>query len=183
LFGLKKYFETRSRTEKPIRMTVGGPEARSPDGQFVVKLVKRPFKFPPELFKPPFEPAASGPPEGEVIKILPCILVGGLDDEAHRIYFSREDAELVWGPKGSWFAVLRYRSREGDAMEYKTFDLRGARPIRDEFEEGKEPWRRPANRGSGGRDPGGPALSPPAPAAGLVGPADPPSPPSPGLER
>jgi hypothetical protein len=127
LFELKEYFEGRSRTEKPIRITVGGPEARSPDGRFVFKLVKRPFKY-------PAPPTASGEfPKGEVTEIFPCLLVGDLDDEASRIYFPREDAELFWGPKGSWFAVLRCRNRQGHGMDYIAIDLHGLRTIREEF--------------------------------------------------
>jgi hypothetical protein len=121
LFGLKEYFEGRSRTDKPIRMTVDGPPARSPDGQFVVRLVERPFKYP-----------GKRPTDDWLTKISPCLVVNDLDDEANRIYFPREDAELYWGPKGSWFAVLRSRSRRGNGMDYFAIDLRGMRCIREE---------------------------------------------------
>jgi hypothetical protein len=118
LFGLAEYFESRSRIENPIRLTVGGPAARSPDGQFVVKLVKRLYKAPVE-FK--IEPA-----------VLPCILVGEADTEANRILWSMEDSELAWGPKGSWFAVLKGRGKKGERMNCIAIDLRGIRPIREE---------------------------------------------------
>jgi hypothetical protein len=131
LFGLAQYFEIRSRTEKPVRLTMNGPSARSPDGKFVVKLVKHDLLH--ELSEPP---AANGEPPAkpdETIKPTPFLLVGEQDVQANWIWFFGEEPELVWGPKDSWFAVLRVKSRTGDVPDFVAVDLRGKREIRHEF--------------------------------------------------
>ncbi len=125
LFGLAEYFERRSRTAKPTRLTVGGPAVRSPDGKFVVKLVERRYEVPAEL---KIQPAQR-----------PCILVGEQETESNRIWFPPNDPELIWGPEGSWFAVLKGKTSKGDRTVFEAIDLRDMRTIRDEFGKDSEP--------------------------------------------
>jgi hypothetical protein len=44
-----------------------------------------------------------------------------------------------WNDHGSWFAVLRGRSRMGDYSDYMALDLRGIRPIRVESGDSRPP--------------------------------------------
>jgi len=41
LFDLKAYFEERARTEEPIRLEEDGPEVRSPDESYGIRLAAR----------------------------------------------------------------------------------------------------------------------------------------------
>jgi len=121
LFGLKEYFESRCRTGKPTRLTVGGPAVVSPDGEYAVKLVRRPDR------------TLEGPTEST------WIVVGEQDVESKRTSLWMRDAQLFWGPKGSWFAVIRGGSRTGDHKDYMAADLRRVRKIRLEFGENRAP--------------------------------------------
>lgn len=116
LFGLKQYFESRCRTEKPTRLTVGDLAIVSPDGEYAVKLVKRPDR------------TLDGLPTEST-----WIVVGEQDIESKRTSLWMKDAELFWGPKGTWFAVLRGSSRMGNHRDYMALDLRRVRTIRVEF--------------------------------------------------
>jgi hypothetical protein len=115
LFGLKTYFEGRIRTERPTRLIVGGAAAVPPQGQDTVKLVNR-----------------RDTPEARRTEST-WVVVGDQDIESKRTPLWMKDAELVWGPKGSWFAVLRGESQSGNGKEYMALDLRRARMIRFEF--------------------------------------------------
>jgi hypothetical protein len=124
LFGLKEYFESRCRTGAPTRLTVGGPAAVSPDTGYAVKLVKRPDK------------TLEGKPTEST-----WIVVGDQDIESKRTGLWMKDAELVWGPKGSWFAVLRGARRTHGGQDYMALDLRRVRTIRLEFGDRLEPTK------------------------------------------
>ncbi len=117
LFGLKDYFENRCLSEKPIRMTVGGPAVSSPGGEYVVRLVNKPKVK-----------------DRRPVESL-WIVVGDKDIEPQRTPLWPKDAEMIWGPKGSWFAVIRGKSLTGDGMDCMALDLRGVRTIR--LENGK----------------------------------------------
>jgi hypothetical protein len=143
LFGLKEYFENRKLSEKPIRLMVGAPEARSPDGNHVVRLVKVPEKVPPprkdsELRVPPdprVDEAARILLEKDYITVqTPYFAVGDPGDKANLMYcFWRDiEPELVWGPKGSWFAVIKGRMTKDGPADYEAIDLRVKRRIREE---------------------------------------------------
>ncbi len=115
LFGLKDYFENRCLSEKPIRMTVGDPAVPSPGGEFAVKLVNRPDMN-----------------NGRHVESL-WITVGDKDIGSQRTALLLKDAEMIWGPKGSWFSVVRGKSLTGDHMDYMALDLRDVRTIRLEI--------------------------------------------------
>jgi hypothetical protein len=122
LFGLKEYFESRCRLEQPIRLIVDGPSVVSPDREFAVKLVKRPDR------------TSDGLPTEST-----WIVVGDQEIESNRTALGMTDAELFWGPKGSWFAVLRGSSKASENNEYMALDLRGVRRIRRESAESRAP--------------------------------------------
>ncbi len=123
LFGLKEYFESRCRSDKPIRLIVGGPLVVSPDREFAVKLVKRPDR------------TFDGLPTEST-----WIVVGDQDIESKRTgIWKTTDADFFWGPKGSWFAVLRGRDKPSEKMEYMALDLRDVRTIRRESGESRAP--------------------------------------------
>ena len=116
LYGLKDYFETRCRTEKPIRLNVGGSPVISSNGEYAIKLVKHPDRT--------FE----GLPTEST-----WIVIGEQDVKSRRTSLWMKDAEFFWGPKHSWFAVLRGHDRTADKMDYMALDLRHVRSIRLEF--------------------------------------------------
>jgi hypothetical protein len=122
LFGLKEYFDSRCRTGAPTRLTVGGPAAVSPDTGYAVRLVKRPDK------------TLDGKPTEST-----WIVVGDQDIDSKRTSLWMKDAELFWGPKGSWFAVLRGASKTHDGQDHMALDLRRVRTIRVEFGDRLEP--------------------------------------------
>jgi hypothetical protein len=117
LFALKDYFEERCLTEKPIRLTAGGRAVSSPDGEYLVRLVKRPDRM-----------------NGRPIESV-WIVVGEKDIESRRTSLWPKDAEMIWGPKGSWFAIIRGKSRTGDGLDYMALDLKQVRTIRREHGE------------------------------------------------
>ncbi len=81
LFALKDYFEKRCLTEKPVRLTIGGPAVSSPGGEYVVRLVNRPD-------------VKNGRPVDSL-----WIIVGEKDIESQRTPLWSKDAEL-WGLRG-----------------------------------------------------------------------------------
>jgi hypothetical protein len=44
-----------------------------------------------------------------------------------------KDPELFWGPKGSWFAVLRGKRETSNQPDYMALDVREVRTLRFEF--------------------------------------------------
>jgi len=115
LFGLKKYFEGRCRTQKPARLTAGGPAVVSPDGEYTVKLVTR------------LEHGSEG------LKAKSTwIVVGEQEVELFTTWLSMSDADFFWGPKGSGFAVLRSHNEVGALRDYMALDLRRVRISRSE---------------------------------------------------
>jgi hypothetical protein len=122
LFDLKKYFTDRISIDKPIRLIVGGPEATSPGGKHVVKLVNRLEEGTPY----------SKPKEATYIQVGKAEVK--VSNQVDRLDF----VELVWGPVDSWFAVLKYRGLNSDQMDYIAIDLRSVRRIRTEWNVGKE---------------------------------------------
>lgn len=125
LFGLNEYFENRCRTEQPIPMIVGGKAVVSPDGKYTVRVVKVPGRT----------------PEGKPTESS-WLVIGEEDVESNRAPLLISDAELLWGPKGSWFAVLRGKCRMGDQKDYMAVDLRSVRTIRLEFGKDQPPQSR-----------------------------------------
>jgi hypothetical protein len=113
LFGLEEFFTSRSKNQKPLRLTFGGDAAVSPDGEFALKLVRRPDR------------TLEGKPSEST-----WIVVGDQDIESKRIGpLEMKDPELFWGPKGSWFAVLRGSDSLSDHKDYLAVDLRKLRII------------------------------------------------------
>jgi hypothetical protein len=116
LFGLEDYFEYRCRRDRPIRLSAGGAIAKSPDGEYGMRLVKRPGRT--------LDGRSS-----ESLRVVLSRHEGETDD----LPLFMEDAELLWGPKGSGFALLRGKSRAGDYKNYLALDLWRMSVIRMEF--------------------------------------------------
>jgi hypothetical protein len=125
LFGLNEYFERRCRTEKPTPLIVGGKAVVSPDGKYTLRVVKVPGR------------TLEGKPTEST-----WFVIGEEDVESNRAPLLISDAELLWGPKGSWFAVLRGTCRMGDQKDYVAVDLRCVRTIRLEFGKDQPPQSR-----------------------------------------
>ncbi len=107
LFDLKGYFAFRSRSQEPHRLSPGGPALKSPDGGFTVRPVNSP------IVKP------DGRREDRL-----GLVVGGPAAErpVTDVFFDEGQSELVWGPKGSGFAVIRCRRSDHD--RYMALDLK-----------------------------------------------------------
>ena len=108
LFDLKGAFARLARGGAPVRLTPGGPAAVSPDGKNRV------------------QPVGRGHRDGlEVV-----ISAGDVVLRTASVRFDKGDSDLVWGPNGSRFAVVR-STREGNE-QYAAYDLRTGRILREE---------------------------------------------------
>ena len=106
LFDLKGYFARRRQSEEPHRLSPGSPALKSPDGGFTVRPVNSP------IVKP------DGRREDRL-----GLVVGGPTAErpVADVFFDEGRSELVWGPKGSGFAVIRCPRSDHD--RYMALDL------------------------------------------------------------
>jgi hypothetical protein len=107
LSDLPGYFALRSCSEPPRRLFPGGAALRSPDGAFTVRAVDWPIAM------------ADGSRGGGL-----GIVVGrpGFERPPAHVYGDGGCSELVWGPEGSGFAVIRCRRPDRDG--YIALDLR-----------------------------------------------------------
>jgi hypothetical protein len=113
LFNLYDYFDDRSRTDVPSRLFAGGAAIVSPDGRNSVRLV------------------AGVKDDGSPGDWLWVIITAGhvVHDKGY-IRPEKGDFDLLWGPEGSRFAVIRSVSEKRE--HYVAYDLRTGRHLRDE---------------------------------------------------
>jgi hypothetical protein len=113
LFNLYGYFDDRSRNDVPSRLLAGGATVVSPDGRNSVRLVAG--------------VKDDGSP-GDWLWVI--ITAGNVVLDNGYIRPAKGDFDLLWGPEGSRFAVIRsvYEKRE----HYVAYDLRTGRHLRDE---------------------------------------------------
>jgi hypothetical protein len=116
LFGLKTYFEDRTRTEKPTRL-IDGAAVSSPDGKYSVRLISRPGV---NRFGEPFKNIS--------------LVISDKNGSSEDPFFPLKDPELLWPTGDAWFAVLKGKREHDDAIAYTAIDLRGKREIRSEGE-------------------------------------------------
>ena len=113
LFNLKRFFDDRSLHDAPKRLLAGGPPLISPDCRNSVQLV------------------AGRNDSGNLDDSLKVVIAAGnavLEDwYAH---FDRGDSDLLWGPKGSRFAVIRSVSEKTE--HYAAYDLKTGDFLREE---------------------------------------------------
>jgi hypothetical protein len=126
LFGLKDYYQARSKTEPSHRLTFGGPAMKSPDGKYTIRPVKSQSKRDDGSFR-------------DELKIV--VGSGGIMRPALNLWSDAEKSELIWGPKGSGFAIISIDSNEY-SYKYMALDLRRGEWLREEleFDGGRFPW-------------------------------------------
>jgi hypothetical protein len=113
LFDLAGYYERRSKTERPSRLTFDGPAAKSTDGKYAIRLLSMKFH---EY-------------DGTIIDDSALIInVSGVD-RTPIIALCKKDADLLWGPKGSGFAVIRCHGEHG--TWFTAVDLNRGKILRD----------------------------------------------------
>jgi len=113
LFDLKRYFGDRSRTEAPKRLLAGGPAVVSPGGRNSVRLVAG--------VKRDLSPDA-------LLEVV--ITAEHIVCRERYVPVDNGDSDLLWGPEGSRFAVIRSISEWSE--KYAAYDLRTGRHLRAE---------------------------------------------------
>src|SRR5262249_2489215 len=113
LSDLKAFFDERTKTEKPLTVTVGDPAVTAPDGATTVRaVIERVARNDGTSLE---RLAAEVRPGGAPLSHGPAVLLTAGD----------KSFELVWGPKGSGFAVLKWPPGAGGPVpSYLALDLR-----------------------------------------------------------
>lgn len=114
LFGLEAYFIARSKQQAPVRPKAGGPVLKSPDGKFTITPVRSEYKR----------------QDGSTGNVF-ALIVGGDGVKPSTVNVWWDDVDLVWGPNGSRFAVLRNVQKEWD--KYDALDLQRGEWLRQEM--------------------------------------------------
>ena len=109
LFNLARFFDDRSRIDVPKRLVAGGPALVSLNGRNGVRLVPNPMTT---------EMRTVVITAGDVVLCDSNIQIG------------TGDSDLLWGPDGSRFVVIRSITEEGEL--YAAYDLGTGRHLRDE---------------------------------------------------
>jgi hypothetical protein len=117
LFNLARFFDDRSQHDAPTRLLAGGAAVVSPDGRNSVRLVRGVLEVEGGL---PFVCLEIAADRG-VLKSASFPRLVDTDD----------DIDLLWGPDGSRFVVIR--SRAVGTENYVACDLRTGRSFRDEW--------------------------------------------------
>jgi hypothetical protein len=114
LRNLASFFDDRSQGNSPTRLIAGGTAAVSPDGKNSVRVV---------------EDVAEGARGPVCLEIAAGSVV--LETEWLRRLDNLGEFELLWGPAGSRFVVIR--SRNTRTEYYAAYDLRTGRAIWDDW--------------------------------------------------
>ena len=114
LFNLARFFDDRSQHATPTRLLAGAAAVVSPDGRNSVRLVGDVLEGAQRLV-------------GVEIAAGPEVLQSG----CFPWFDTPGDIDLLWGPAGSRFAIVR--SRTAVKEYYTAYDLRRGRSIRDEW--------------------------------------------------
>jgi hypothetical protein len=113
LLDLYHYFDGRSLRDVPLRLLVDGPAIVSPDGRHSVRLVQR---------------AKDTVCTFDSRRVV--IYAGNVVLHEHFAHFEKGDSDLLWGPKGSRFAVIRSVCEKKE--HYVAYDLRTGSRLREE---------------------------------------------------
>ena len=105
LFDLRAFFDDQTKTNKPVRLEVGGPKHVSPDGKFTVTPVQSHIEKDDGTSKP-------------VLGIV--VTARGQKPMREESIWQGDESDFVWGPEGSRFIVIRCR---GNGVYYMAFDL------------------------------------------------------------
>jgi hypothetical protein len=120
LFDMNGFFEVHRKVESPLRLTIGGPAAKSPDGTREIRLVEWNHEK----------------RDGSLAKCL-AVSIRGAGDLAPGpvgVMWDQGAVDLLWGPTGSRFAVIR--GQEQGAIRYQALDLTTGRVLREEHRTG-----------------------------------------------
>jgi hypothetical protein len=107
LFGLKAYFNERLQVATPQPLDADGPALRSPDGRYSVRAVK-------------VTSEEKGRRKSERMAVE--VRTNGVAHEPEMVWLGDGPLNLLWGPEGSAFAVLRQSG--GPSPAYLALDLR-----------------------------------------------------------
>jgi hypothetical protein len=125
LFNLKEYYAWRTKTEKPIRLTPGGPAVKFSDGMYSIRLGKRQVK------------GKGGTLNDELFIV---IRVAEVDHQAS--VWLEGNVDFFWGPKKSGFALIQCEDDRGSS--FTALDLKMRRTLRREYKSRAEGPRAPA---------------------------------------
>ncbi len=114
LFDLANYFDTQSRIETPKRLCAGGTVLVAPDGKTRV------------------EPLSRRGDDGSVSEYALDLVISAGDDVVGKpcVRSEKGDSELVWGPPGSRFVVVR--TLEAHEESFKAYSLWNGGCLRSE---------------------------------------------------
>jgi hypothetical protein len=119
LFNLKRDFDERSRRVSPARLLPDGPAVLSPSGRNSVRLVE----------------GVKGAQSPDCFRQA-VIAAGNVVLHNWFAHFEKGDSDVLWGPEGSPFVVIRSVSENKE--HYVAYDLRTGRHLRDETWEAGE---------------------------------------------
>jgi len=121
LFDLKGFFDRESKAQEPSRLKAGDRALKSPDGKYSIRPVESSFR------KDDGSPGA----------MLNLVITGEV--ATHRslpVFWDEGETDLLWGPRGSRFAVLRCKmvKRRNDYFScfYLAVDLQRGEWLREE---------------------------------------------------
>ena len=97
-------------------MIVGGPTVRSPDSAYSIRPVRSRFE-------------KDDGTQGNVLGI--DVGEGSRFHPVQNILWDEGETEMLWGPSGSGFAVIRCRNARGD--HFMALDLRRGQWLREEW--------------------------------------------------
>jgi hypothetical protein len=125
LFNLARYFNERSRSDVPKPLLAGGPELISPDARNSVR------------------PIAAMRDDGTPSDALEMVFsAGNVVLRVWRVRWEKGESDLLWGPNGSRFVVVRSTSEKKE--HYSAYALSDGWPLRSEtWEIGTNGERKP----------------------------------------
>ena len=117
LFDLKEFFDRESKTVHPTPLKPGGRTLKSPDGRFTIRPVQTESKN----------------DDGTIRHCLGIVLGGEtLNTTTEEIIWDEGETDLLWGPQGSRFAVIRCKTVKSDyfAFHFQALDLQRGKWLR-----------------------------------------------------
>jgi hypothetical protein len=95
LFDLRGFFDRESKAHQPARLKMGDALLKSPDGRYSIRAVEKAVK------RDDSTPAT---------ELYVVIASDGAPERLLEMFWHESVTELLWGPKGSRFAVVRCKT-------------------------------------------------------------------------